>query len=157
MTPKTETKTRNRRSPDQMVADLEAEIARVKARAAAREAKSTEEGKALLLAVKFVDKALTVAAEANNADLLRGLEAARAPLSEQVVAMGIRLPDSKAKRGRKRKGEAVGADLRSTGTLGRRGRAGVQSPLAGNGGRLASRSPASWTWGGSPVGGVAFA
>ena len=100
-------KERNRRTPDEMVADLEAEIARVKARAAAKEAKSTDEGKALLLAVKFVDKAMAVAAEANNADLVRALEAARAPLSEQVVAMGIRLPDAKAKRGRRKKTEAA--------------------------------------------------
>jgi hypothetical protein len=105
MTPKTETKTRNRRSPDQIVADLEQEIARVKARAAAREAKATDEGRALLLAVKFVDKALAVAAEASNADLVRALEAARAPLSEQLVAMGIRLPDPKSRRGRRRKSE----------------------------------------------------
>ena len=107
MTPKNETKTRNRRSPEQMVQDLEAEIAHVRARAAARQAKGTDEGKALLLAVKFVDKALAVAAEANNADLVRALESARAPLSEQLVAMGIRLPDAKARRGRRRKGEAA--------------------------------------------------
>ena len=48
MTPKAETKTRNRRSPDQIVADLEQEIARVRARQAARQAKSTDEGKALI-------------------------------------------------------------------------------------------------------------
>ena len=100
-------KERNRRTSEQMIQDHEAEIARIRARQAAREAKSTDEGRALLLAVKFVDKALAVAAEANNTNLTRALEAARAPLSEQLVAMGIRLPDAKAKRGRKRKGEAA--------------------------------------------------
>src|SRR5688572_28712904 len=107
VTPKTETKTRNRRSADQIVSDLEAEIARVKARAAAKQAKATDEGKALLLAVKAIDKALAVAAEVRNDGLVRALEASRAPLSEQVVAMGIRLPDAKAKRGRRRKTEAA--------------------------------------------------
>ena len=108
MTPKTEPKkTRNRRSPDQIVADLQDEIARVKARAAAKQAKATDEGKALLLAVKFVDKALAVAADARNDGLVRALEASRAPLSEQLVAMGIRLPDAKARRGRRKKVEAA--------------------------------------------------
>jgi len=110
MTPKTSEpkKTRNRRSADQIVADLQAEIDRVKQRAAAKEAKATDEGKALLLAVKFLDKALAVAAEANNASLARALESSRAPLSEQLVAMGIRLPDPKARRGgRRRKTEAA--------------------------------------------------
>ena len=37
----------------------------------------------------------------------RALEAARAPLSEQLVAMGIRLPDAKARRRRWKKGEAA--------------------------------------------------
>jgi hypothetical protein len=107
MTPKAEPKkTRNRRSADQIVADLQAEIDRVKARAAAKQAKATDEGKALLLAVKAVDKAIAVAAEVRNEGLVRALEASRAPLSEQVVAMGIRLPDSKARRGgRRRKAE----------------------------------------------------
>jgi len=104
MTPKKE---RTRRTSEEMVADLEAEIARVKARAAAKEAKATPEGQALILAVKAIDKATVVAGEAGNDGLVRALEASRAPLSEQVVAMGIRLPDAKAKRGRKRKVEAA--------------------------------------------------
>src|SRR5262245_34643634 len=100
-------KERTRRTSEEMIQDLEAEIARVKARAAAKQAKATDEGKALLLAVKAVDKALAVASEAGNEELVHALEAARAPMSEQVVAMGIRLPDPKAKRGRRRKGEAA--------------------------------------------------
>ena len=38
--------------------------------------------------------------------MVRALETARAPLAEHLVQMGIRLPDRKAKRG-KRKGEAA--------------------------------------------------
>lgn len=104
MTPKAaEPKTRNRRTVEQIVADLEAKISSVKARAATRAAKSTDEGKALLLAVKTIDKATFVAAEAQNDGLVRALEASRAPLSEQLVSLGIRLPDPKAKRGRTRR------------------------------------------------------
>lgn len=96
------------RSVDVRVAELEEKIQAIKARAASREAKAQPEGKALLLAVKAIDKALAAAAEAKNEPLSRALEASRAPLSEQVVTMGIRLPDVKAKRpGRRRKGEAA--------------------------------------------------
>jgi hypothetical protein len=103
MTPKTaEPKTRNRRTADQIVADLEAQIASVKARAATRAAKGTDEGKALLLAVKTLDKATVVATEAGNDGLVRALESSRAPLSEQLVSLGIRLPDQKARRGRRK-------------------------------------------------------
>ena len=82
-------------------------IAEIKAREAPKQAKAQPEGRALLLAVKSIDKTLAAAAEARNDGLVRA-EAAGAPLSEQVVAMGIRLPDPKAKRGgRRRKGEAA--------------------------------------------------
>jgi len=111
MTPKAEPKTRNRRSADQIVADLEQEIARVRARAeakqAAAEVKGSPDGLAFLAAVKATDRAIRVASEHANDAMVRVLEAARAPLAEHLVQMGIRLPDHKAKRGRRRKGEAA--------------------------------------------------
>ena len=94
-----ESKKRHRRSPEEMIKDLEAEIAQVKARAAAKEAKQSDDGKAFMLAVKAVDKAAAVAREAGNNQLVRALEAARAPLSEQLVAMGLRLPSKRGRRG----------------------------------------------------------
>lgn len=107
MTPKTESKTRNRRTPDQIVADLEAEIAAVKARAEARQAKAAAKAdpaaSAFLVAVKALDKAGRVADEHGNAALVRALEAARAPLGEKLVEMGLRLPVSKGRGGRRRK------------------------------------------------------
>jgi len=106
MTPKAERKTRNRRSPDQMVADLEQEIARVKARAAAKEAKATPEGQALILAVRAIEKAGRVANEAGNGELAQALEAARAALAPVIVGLGLRLPE-KARRGRRKKTEAA--------------------------------------------------
>ncbi len=52
----TETK-RNRRTPEQIVADLQAEIEAVKARAAAQQAKADPPVRALLIAAKALDKA----------------------------------------------------------------------------------------------------
>ena len=85
------TKTYTRRTPEQIVAELEAKIEQVKARAAAKEAKATPEGNALLGAVKAVDKAIKIAEMDGNEDLLRSLEAGRAPLAEQMIKMGVRL------------------------------------------------------------------
>lgn len=108
MTPKTVEPKNSHRSVDARVAELEEKIAAIKARAASKQAKANPAGKALLVAVKAIDKALTAASEAKNEELGRALEASRAPLSEQVVAMGIRLPDAKAKRiGRRKKSESA--------------------------------------------------
>jgi hypothetical protein len=88
-----------------MIADLEAEIERVKARAVAKEAKAQPESKVLIAAVRALDKAARVAIEQRNDAMARALEAARAPLSEFLIAMGLRLPDRKPRRGgRRRKG-----------------------------------------------------
>ena len=108
MTPKAEPKKeRTHRTSDQIVADLEAEIARVKERAArkqaAKEVKGSPDGVAFLMAVKAADRAIRVATEHGNDAMVRVLEAARAPMAEHLVQMGIRLPDRKAKRGGRRK------------------------------------------------------
>ncbi len=99
-------KARNRRSPEQIVADLEAEIARVKARAAAKEAKQSDQGKTFLVAVKSVDKALRVAGDAKDRDMVHALEAARAALGKHLVKMGVRAPVTGATRKRAGRGEA---------------------------------------------------
>jgi hypothetical protein len=108
MSPKTKTattpengtaaKTRTRRTPEQMVADLQAKIDQVKARAAAKEAKSNPEGRAFITAAKALDKAMDVC----TGDKRHALESARAILGEQMVAMGIRVA-----KGRVRKVEAA--------------------------------------------------
>ena len=97
-------KKRNRRTPDQMIADLEAKIADVKARAKAKEAKQHPEVKPFLAAVKALDKAMAAATEEGTRT---ALEAARAPLSTRMVELGLRMPDRKTRRGRKPKGEAA--------------------------------------------------
>jgi hypothetical protein len=99
-------KTYVRRTPEEVVADLEAEIAAVKARAAAKEAaaevRSSPDGVAFLAAVKAADRAIRVAGEAGNEAMQRALEASRAPLAEHLVGMGLRMPDRKAGRPRRR-------------------------------------------------------
>jgi len=103
--------TRTRRTPEQIVADLEAKIEAVKDRAAAKEAaaevKGSPDGTAFLAAVRAVDKAMRVAGEEENDQMARALEAARASLAGHLVAMGVRVPETRGRRGRKRK--AAGA------------------------------------------------
>ena len=94
-TTKTEKKTRTVRTPEQIVADLEAEIARVKARAAATQAKAAPEGKPFMTAVKVVDKAIKAARDAGNNEMLQALESARATLGEQLTRMGVRVPETR--------------------------------------------------------------
>jgi hypothetical protein len=106
MTPKAEPKTRNRRTADQIVADLQAEIDRVKARAAVKEAKARPEAQPLILAVRALDKAGRAATETGNKEIVAALDSARAALAPAIVGLGLRIPE-KTKRGRKRKGEAA--------------------------------------------------
>ena len=100
----TTTKKRNRRTPEQIVADLEAKIADVKARATAKEAKRSPEAKVFIAAVKAVDKAIEGATEPET---VRALEAARAPLGTRMIEMGLRMPDRKVLRRRRPEGEAA--------------------------------------------------
>ena len=92
-------KKRTPRTPDEIIADLEKKIADVKARAAAKEARSAPEGKPFIAAVRAVDKALEAARKAGNEQMATALEAARAPLGTLMVEMGIRLPQ-RPRRGR---------------------------------------------------------
>jgi hypothetical protein len=96
----TTAKTRTRRTPEQMVADLQAEIERVKARAAAKDAKANPEGRAFIAAAKALDKAIELCA----GDMKHALESARAILAEQMVAMGVRAPEPRNGRPRRTQG-----------------------------------------------------
>jgi hypothetical protein len=85
-------KTHVRRTPEQIVADLQAKIAAVEARAAAKEARSKPETTAFLLASRAVVKALRDAQAQRNAEMERALEAALATMSAHAVESGIRMP-----------------------------------------------------------------
>ena len=86
---------RKRRTEEELIADLEAEIKRIRQRAAEAEAKASPDGKAFLAAVKALDKAIDAV---KDRDMLKALEAARAPLSEQMIKQGPRMPDRGASR-----------------------------------------------------------
>jgi len=87
-------KQRNRRTPEQIVADLQAEIEAVKARTAAKEARANPDARALVAAARFLARS----AEGCSGDARRSLEAARALVGEQLLAMGIRTPQGRRKR-----------------------------------------------------------
>ena len=91
------------RTPEQIVADYEAKIEAVRARAAARQAKATPANQALIQAVKALDKAIAIAVETGSEPNLRALQAAHAPLGELLISLGLRLP----KRRRPRNTEAA--------------------------------------------------
>lgn len=113
-TPAEATQKRQRRSPDQIVADLQAEIERVKSRAAAQEAKANPDARALIAAARFLARS----AEGANGDAKRALEAARALLGEQLVAMGLRLPQRRSKRREAAYAAAGPTELALSGGLG---------------------------------------
>ena len=95
-TPETaETKRQCRRpEAEQIVHDLEQEIERVTARAAAHLAKADPRARALRGVANVLDRG----AEGCSGDVRRALEAARAILGEQMVAMGIRAPRPRRRR-----------------------------------------------------------
>jgi hypothetical protein len=84
--------THTRRTPEQIVADFEAKIAAVKARAAAKQAKASPEGAAFLVAARALQKAQAAAEAAKDQPMDRVLETALAALSAHAVEAGLRMP-----------------------------------------------------------------
>ena len=103
MTPKTAEPKKTHRSESERIAELEAKIAGIKQRAVAKQAKAAPEVQALIVTALAVDRAARVAADAGRDALVRALEGTRAGLASQLVELGVRLRDPKAKRGGRRK------------------------------------------------------
>src|SRR5687767_14937423 len=105
------TKTHVRRTPEEIVADFEAKIAAVKARAAAKQAKASPEGAAFLLAARALQKAQVAAQAARNQPMDRVLETALATLSAHAVGTGLRMPQPRTAKpaagGRRKKTNAA--------------------------------------------------
>jgi hypothetical protein len=102
------TKTITRRSPEQIVADYEAKIAAVKARAEAKQVRQSPEGAAFLLAARALQKAVVAAKEAKDEPKERALESALATLSAHAVEAGLRMPvPREPKQGGRRKKTAA--------------------------------------------------
>jgi len=100
-TPETQPKKKRvRRTPDQIVADLQAKIERTQAQAAVKEAKTTPEGQALIVAARAVLKAAQVGA--GNPELAQPLENAKAALGTALVTLGLRMPVPRKGGGRRR-------------------------------------------------------
>jgi hypothetical protein len=98
-------KKRIRRSPEQLIADLQAKIKDIENRAAAKEIKRSPSAKAALAAVRHIDKANALAEEEGNTALRRALADGRKPLAAFLEAQGMQLPKARAPRGRRPKSE----------------------------------------------------
>jgi len=83
---------RKRRSPEEMIADLQAQIGELKRRAEARQLKQSAAIKASLAAVKAIDKGVEAAKEEDDAKLRHVLLDAREPLARHLEGLGVRLP-----------------------------------------------------------------
>ena len=96
---KTVKKRRKRRTPEEIIADLQEEIRRVRARQKARELKSSPAHKAAVLALKAIDKALNVAAEESETGLRHALADGRKSLAAYLEKKGLELPKANLPKG----------------------------------------------------------
>lgn len=94
---------RKRRSPEEMIADLQEEIRRLETKARAKELKQSPSMKQTLQVVRAIDKGLQVAEEEGNNEVRHILSDARKPLEEFLGAKGVQLPKARKPRGRRPK------------------------------------------------------
>ena len=86
------TKQRTIRTPEQIGADIEDEIERVKTRAKVKRARRSPELKSLVAAVKAIDASL---ADAKDATLKTALAEGRAPLVAYLQLEGLPVPQKR--------------------------------------------------------------
>ncbi len=92
---------RKRRSPDEIIADLQDEIRRVRSRQRASELKESPSHKAALSVLKGIDKALELATKEKATALRRALTDTRKALAAYFQKRGVELdqaPATKKKR-----------------------------------------------------------
>lgn len=99
MAKKTRSSKRRRRSPDQIIADLQDEIRRVRARQKAKELKGSPAHKAAIAAVKSLDKALRAAADEGETALRHALADGRKSLGAYLEGQGMVLPKANLPKG----------------------------------------------------------
>ncbi len=92
-------KRRKRRTPEEIIANLQEEIKRVRSRQAARELKRSPSHKAAISVVKAIDKALDLAAEESETALRHALADARKALGTYLEEKGVRLPKANLPKG----------------------------------------------------------
>lgn len=98
-------KKRHRRSPEEIIQDLQDEIKRLRAKAAAKALKQSPAIKLTLQAVRNLDKGLEAAAEENNSHLRHALADARRSVGEFLENQGVRLPKARLPKGPRPKKE----------------------------------------------------
>jgi len=96
---------RERRSPEQMIADLQAKIAQIEQRAAAKRVKESPSARASLQALRLLDKAMDLAADEGETPLRHALNDARKPLAAYLEEQGLQLPKARTPRGRRPKSQ----------------------------------------------------
>ncbi len=83
------------RTAAERIADLQAEIERIRQRDAAKQLRASDDGKAFIVAIRATNKALDAAKEAGNDSMAQALTTAHAALSEEADRMGLGVPASK--------------------------------------------------------------
>lgn len=96
---------RKRRTPEEMIADLQKQIREVKARAAAKELKQSPAVKKAVSVLRTIDKSMELAHEEKNSRLHHALADARRALGDHLTKEGIKLPKARMPRGRKPKAD----------------------------------------------------
>ncbi len=92
---------RKRRSADEMIADLQAKIQEVQARAAAKELKSSPAIKRTITIVRGINKAMDEAAQEKNGSLRHALADAHRALAGYLESQGVTPPKPRMPRGRR--------------------------------------------------------
>ncbi len=92
---------RSRRSPEQMIKDLQQQIEEVRSRATAKELKQSPSVKRTIMIVRSINKALQEASQEKNTSLRHALVAAHKPLAEFLESQGVKTPKVRMPRGRK--------------------------------------------------------
>ncbi|MDF1797636.1 MAG: hypothetical protein P1V81_00540 [Planctomycetota bacterium] len=94
---------RKRRTPEEIIADLQAQIRDVRTRAVAKEMKQSDAVKKAIAAVRALDKGMDHAKEEGNSRLHHALADSRRVLGEFLTGEGLKLPKARMPRGRKPK------------------------------------------------------
>jgi len=92
---------RKKRSPEEMIADLQRKIEEVKQRAAARDAKDSPAMKRTMTVMRAISKAMDEAAEEKNGPLRHALADAHKGLAAFLQAQGLNPPKTRMPRGRR--------------------------------------------------------
>lgn len=92
-------KKRIRRTAEQRILDMQAEIERLKAKAAMQELKKSASMKAAITALRYMDKGLDLAAEEGNSHLRHALADARRGLGGFLEERGVKLPKANLPKG----------------------------------------------------------